>query len=362
MDTKNSTKKQIPTESNPNDKVNKFIDKTGVYIRKSKEYYDHVKNVIKETPLQIKILNITVPLALTYIFTIMFYNLAFSIIFSLLTFGVIALMSFPIAIGYMILYIIVISTQSSERLSILGTPIKETDIRKNKTPFDCANKSLIIKSNTLPKTLNKNYFSYTFWIYINNQTSSDKNYNTWNNFRYNEWKSVFYRGDAITANNLNILNQYPGVWLTPILNNMVVVFQNGSTVERLEITNVPFNKWVNYAIVVEKSAVSIYIDGLLDRTLNLSNSVAISEGNIYISGDKEISFATSVDSKKSGFAGSLAQLIYYNNALTPSDVYQSYEYYKRIVDDYQNKIKFKNTYKYDTSNLITNSDVYTIRT
>jgi hypothetical protein len=132
---------------------------------------------------------------------------------------------------------------------------------------------------------------------------------------------------------------------------MVIVFQNGSYVERLEITNVPFNKWVNYAGVVEAKSVSIYIDGLLDRTLNLYQNITIMNGyNLYIANDK----LASSKKNQSGFPGFLAELIYYNYALTAYDINKTYNYYKNIVENYQaNLIPTKN---YSISQLITNSD------
>ena len=102
METKNST-----------EKINLIIEKTSVAIRKTKAYYDYIKELIKNTPLQIKILNIVVPLTLTYVFTIFSYNLFFSIFFALLTFFVISLMNIPIAIGFLVLYIIIVSNRSN---------------------------------------------------------------------------------------------------------------------------------------------------------------------------------------------------------------------------------------------------------
>jgi len=349
METKNST-----------EKINLIIEKTSVAIRKTKAYYDYIKELIKNTPLQIKILNIVVPLTLTYVFTIFSYNLFFSIFFALLTFFVISLMNIPIAIGFLVLYIIIVSNRSNLIQNTLGTPIQETDIRK-KGPYYCANNPLIINNNQLAQTLNGGFFSYSFWIYIDNpnnisgSSSPTANSITWNNFRYNEWKSVFYRGTEIPlTGDLSSVVQYPGVWFTPVLNNMVIVFQNGNIIERLEVTNVPFNKWVNYFIVLEQKAVSIYIDGLLNRTLNLYQNISsdTNQSSIYVGNDALIN-----SDKLSGFAGYIAQLIYYDYALTPSDIYQSYLFYKIIIDNYQENINNKKSYNYNISNLITNSDV-----
>ena len=131
----------------------------------------------------------------------------------------------------------------------------------------------------------------------------------------------------------------------------MIVFQNGSYVERLELSNVPFNTWTNYTIVVETKSVSVYINGELDRTLNLYQNITIMNGyNLYIANDKN----SSKNKKNGGFAGNIAELIFYNYALTPSDVFRSYSYYKKILDNYQKDIIEKQNYS--IPGLITNSD------
>jgi len=347
-------------ENSKNKTVNKnfedFLRKTRSGIIQSKEYYNSVKTAIRNTPLQIKIANIVVPFIFTYTFTLLYYNLPLSILFAIITFIVILLMNTSMAIIFIILYIIIIVQTSLARKTSIGEPILETDINKNtdKIPYDCLAKSLTITNDRLPQDLQGGYFTYSFWLYLKGNNNSINNDNNWHSYRYNEWKSIFYRGDAILeTGDLSTLVQYPGFWLTPVMNNMVIVFQKGSNVERLEITNVPFNKWVNYAVVVEAKSVSIYIDGFLDRTLNLYQNVTIMNGyNLYLTSDMYTS--SNKEKKQSGFAGSIAELIYYNYALTQYDINKSYNYYKKIIDNYQNKVVSE--YKYTVSGLITNSD------
>lgn len=342
-----------------NQNLEDFLRKARSGIIQSKEYYNSVKTSIRNTPLQIKIANIVVPFTFTYTFTLLYYNLPLSILFALITFFVIFIMSTSIAIIFIILYIIIIVQTSLERKTSIGEPILETDINKNadKIPYDCLARSLTVTNDRLPQDLQGGYFTYSFWLYLKGNNNSINNDNNWHSYRYNEWKSIFYRGNPIEpSGDLSNLVQYPGFWLTPVMNNMVIVFQNGSYVERLEITNVPFNKWINYAVVVEAKSVSIYIDGLLDRTLNLYQNITIMNGyNLYLTSD----MYTSSNEKQSGFAGSIAELIYYNYALTQYDINKSYNYYKKIIYKYQNKIVSE--YKYTTSGLITNSDYRDIK-
>jgi len=257
------------------------------------------------------------------------------------------------AIMFFILYIISVTNAYNQIQNVIGIPILETDILKNKLgkPYDAMSGSLVISNSKLPQDLNGGYFSYSFWLYV-----SDDNFkNGKEGYRYNEWKSIFYRGNTINStNNVDLSNmiQYPGFWLSPNLNNLVAVFQDGTIVERIEIDNILLNEWFNVCVVVETKSVTIYINGLLDRSINLNQSIKIMNNyDLYITSDQELN-----KEDKSGFKGSIAELIYFNYALSPSLVYNSYLYYKNIINKYQKKINYDN--KYNIPSIITNSDYY----
>lgn len=343
--------KSIQSIDKKNNAINTFLKNSEVALRKGQHYYEKAQSLLDNTPIQLKIANIILPFSLTFVFTYINYKLGWSIFFAILTFLIILLMSKIIAIIFIILYIVTIINVTSERNNIIGKPFDETAISLKNKPFNCSQKGLVIQNTRMLKELNGGYFTYSFWLYINNNPL-EKNGATWDNYRNNEWKSVFYRGNPIeNSGDLSSLIQFPGVWLTPVLNNMVIVFQSGSYVERLEINDIPINNWVNINIVVETKSVSIYINGLLDRTLNLYQNITIMNGyNLYIANDKLISS----NKEQSGFAGFLAELIYYNYALTPADINNSYLYYKKIIDLYQDHNK--NNDKYIIPKLINNND------
>jgi hypothetical protein len=335
-----------------NNEINRFIQKTGDTIRTIKAKHDKIRNVYNNTPLQIKILNIVVPLILTYIFTVIKYNLTLSIIFTIITFIMIFIMSKMIAIIYLIFYIIIVTTKSQQVYTSLGSPILQTDIVNNGSPYNCQNKSLIVPNNNFEQEVSGGYFSYSFWLYINGNNNSINNNNNWNTYRYNEWKSVFYRGNPITSKNLETVIQFPGIWLTPVINDIVIIFNNGlGKYERIELDNVEFNTWINYVIVFELKSVSVYINGLLDRTLNLEQNIINMNGNnLYISSDQKSSI-----SGNGGFAGYIAELTYYSYALNVNNISNLYSYYKKIIQNYQNNIISKNTTSVSPT-LITNDD------
>jgi hypothetical protein len=332
--------------------INTFLENSEVVLRKGQHYYNTTKSLLDNTPIQLKIANIVIPFSLTFIFSYFYYNLPLSIIFAILTFLVAFLLSKMIAIIFIILYAVSISNIIAQRNNIIGKPFQETDIIKYKKPFNCTQNGLVIQSSRMLKELNGGYFTYSFWLYINNNPLLN-NGATWDTYRNNEWKSVFYRGNSIeNGGDLSSLIQFPGVWLTPVLNNIVIVFQNGSFVERLEINDIALNTWTNITIVVETKSVSIYINGLLDRTLNLYQNITLMNGyNLYVSNDKLIS----KNKDQYGFPGSLAELIYFNYALSPTDINNTYLYYKKIIDSYKYN-KNNNNYDYNIPKLINNKD------
>jgi hypothetical protein len=312
-------------------------------------------NYANNIPIQMKIATIVIFFSFAYIFTLINYILPLSIIFGIITFIVISfLLSKLLGMIFLVLYIVTIYNKSVERRTTVGEPISETDIvHNNVAPYKCIANQLVVTKDRLKQDLIGGYFTYNFWIYINGNNNALNNDDNWYSYRYKEWKNVFYRGTPMNPEgDLSSLVQYPGVWLTPILNNMVIVFQNASYVERFELTNIPFNTWTNVVIVVESKSVSIYMNGLLERTLNLSQSIKIMNGyNLYLTGDVLAS-----EHKQSGFAGYLAELIFYAYALTPHDIQKSYNYYKKILDVYQRKQYIDNKINYSTPGLITNSD------
>jgi hypothetical protein len=335
-----------------NNEFEKFIANTTISIRKSKEYYNTMKNLVDKTPIQIKIANILLPVILTYFFTYIYYNLTLSIFFAIVTFIIGNLLSKIMSLIFIILYVVLIVNQYNIRKTTVGEPILETDVVYNKKPYDCSIVGLTISSQKLPKDLNGGYFTYCFWLYLNGDDNRVKNNNTWTNYRYKEWKSIFYRGNAIdNSGDLSTLIQYPGFWLTPVINNLVIVFQNNNYVERIELLNIPLDSWTQIGVVVQAKSVSVYLNGLLDRTLNLYQNITIMNGyNLYIANDK----LASTKKNQSGFPGFLAELIYYNYALTAYNINKTYNYYKNILKNYQSNLT--PTKNYSISQLITNSD------
>jgi hypothetical protein len=254
-------------------------------------------------------------------------------------------------------------------------------IKKGK-PFVASLEKAVVSSKDIPQGSGTTDFTYSFWVYINsvNILPNNKDYqNTWMNYRYGDWKSVFYRGlnmnpgeeetttseEAEEDNNkkaVSLKEQFPGVWLAPTKNRMSIVFQNGEDkqkAERVDIDDLPLNKWFQVIIVVEGNSVSIFMNGKLENIIILNQFVptSMNERSIYLCNDSFLNFAPKRDSDSiftcpsgcedddgggsdsktslSGFPGFIGEMIYFPYALDNREIEKNYEYYKPIIESYQ---------------------------
>jgi len=345
-------------ENNINEDTKKFIENVSNKIKDASRGYLSVKEKWDNTSLLIKILNIGSSILLTFYFSSIHYSLPLSIIFFILSFVILFIFNKLFAFMYLAIYIIAMVEITNTKNIAYGIPLKVTDLNYTKTPLDCTASSsiLTIDSKEFQKELQLGNTTYSFWIYVNGSNNSG-NQNTWNTYRYKEWKSIMYRGDSISQ------TQFPGFWLTPTLNNLVIAFQyNNSKVERIQLDNFEMNKWINIITVIENKSVSIYIDGLLDRINNLDQiQPDVSTYNLYINNDytsvvPEEENNINISINKNGFPGYLTNVINYNYPLTANYIKEAYTYYKKIIDNYQTKLDNKNN-TYNVPSLITNSDV-----
>ena len=200
------------------------------------------------------------------------------------------------------------------------------------------------------------------WLFVNNSNSIYPN--NWNNYRYNEWKSILYAGDSeIQSSDTTNLNQYPGFWMTPKLNNIVVTFQTSSNkVDRFEVKNFPMNEWFNLTCVVERNSVAIYINCEMQNNFNLNTMIPgdYTDYNLYLANDAKLSNELNTDNKinKNGFPGFLGNLAYYNYALNQTDINMICKNYTHQFKNIQEKDNKNNSCK--KSCILTDSDTATL--
>ena len=130
-------------------------------------------------------------------------------------------------------------------------------------------------------------FSYTFWIYIDENTFNSK-----------KWHHVFHKGNS-SATPL----QAPGVWIYPSENKLAINMNTYNEVKvSCDIGNIPLNKWILISIVVVGKHMDVYVNSKLKKRCALNGIPKQNFGDLYIS-------------KWGGFNGYLSRFRYYSYAI-----------------------------------------------
>lgn len=314
---------------------------------------------------------ILVTLSLTYYYTYMSFSYYASLLFGLISAGILFRIDPVASVIYLFIYFYLFYYQWKKQKRMMGVIFPKTNMIKKNKPYIAS----YIPSKTNPfmiskeklQTPNPQQFSISLFMYVNSRNTfphKEGYQNTWNNYRFQDWKSVFYRGNNLeNETNLQIHRQYqfPGVWLSPKINNISIAFQNGESdqvVERVDIENIPMDEWFQLTIVVEGSSVLIYLNGKMENSvvLNQYAPTDLGDKNLYVGYDKNMNFDTTSSScpspctnadtstnanRKYGFSGFIANMVYFPYSLTTREVEHCYQIYKKSIDEYQDKIQKK---------------------
>ena len=193
-------------------------------------------------------------------------------------------------------------------------------------PNNIANKTLPVSENQLSGI----EFSYSTFLYINED--SDDGTGT------KSWKSVFYKG--YESSPFPLLG--PGVFVSsgetePTLRIMMNTYDKWFN--KLDIKNIPINKWFHLAIVVRSGSLDAYVNGNLANKLSLKGTLPYQNYQPLIlfpntktlEGDFSNN-ANGVTTEKRGvpagetffingkFSGYISNMIYFTYALTYSEI------------------------------------------
>ena len=180
-----------------------------------------------------------------------------------------------------------------------------------------ANKQIIVPqnprlTNSIPILRSKNQdkgmeFTYTIWLFINSLS-----------FDGGKAKHIFHKGSGKqldkTGNPTNVAagiygpNHAPGLYISPDSNSLLVymnTFQN--VIEKVEINDIPLNKWVNVAIRVEGKNMDVYINGTIAVRHVFTSIPKQNYGNLFVNLD-------------GGFDGFVSDLWYHDYALSGTEV------------------------------------------
>jgi hypothetical protein len=150
-------------------------------------------------------------------------------------------------------------------------------------------------------------FTISFWIYITD----------WS-YRVNDPKAIIIKGDFY-GNNSDNTQVAPGIWLAPDKNNLIVatsiIGQNSPQI--CDVSNIPIQKWVHVAYVLENRTVDVYVNCKLERSCVLTGVPKLNNKQLHLFPENNKVGNTD---KQTGFMGQLSSLRYFSSALKPIDV------------------------------------------
>jgi hypothetical protein len=175
------------------------------------------------------------------------------------------------------------------------------------------------------RSVNKNdglEFTWSVWIHVDDFS-----------YKQDEYKHVFHKGnDDINITTppigMNFPNNAPGLYITPKVNNLLIVMNTFEKInEEIIVNDLPLNKWVNVIIRVSNQyQLDVYINGTLTKRHILKGVPKQNYGDVYAS-------------MNGGFSGYTSNLRYFNTDLGTNQI-------QKIVDNGPNmKIKSNNLLK-----------------
>ena len=161
------------------------------------------------------------------------------------------------------------------------------------------------KDNSVPILRSNNErdgieFTWRVWLYID-----DLEYGR------GRMKHIFHKGDAeLTSENtdINSTSICPALYLDSNKNSLVLFMNTfGSMNEKVEIDDIPLNKWINVAIRLEGKIMDIYINGKVSKRHIFKSVPMQNYGDTYVNAN-------------GGYSGMISDLWYHNRALTGVEI------------------------------------------
>ena len=156
-----------------------------------------------------------------------------------------------------------------------------------------------IKPRRPPRNTNPYAFTYSLWVYV-----SDWNY------KFGSWKNIFVRTER---KGKGFIDMEPGLFFYPKTNSIHArISTTADSLEGCDIKNIPLQKWVHIAYVLNNRNVDMYVDGKLERSCVLKGIPVIRDNSrVYIA-------------KDGGFYGQISRFQFFGHALEPNDVLTLY--------------------------------------
>lgn len=155
-------------------------------------------------------------------------------------------------------------------------------------------------------------FTYSVWILLNSTNTNSKYAHIFN-------KGIV-DGSNITISGVNNMSNAPGLYVkgntdgTSTLRVYMDTFSKSGPIQNIDeqrttmdISGVPYNKWVNVIIRVENRILDVYINGVLTQHKDLGYVPRQNFGDVYVC-------------QNGGFSGKLSDLRYYAKSLNVFEI------------------------------------------
>lgn len=212
-----------------------------------------------------------------------------------------------------------------------------------------------INGNKFPTPNDGQYgteFTYMGWLYINGTNFVENNGSSCDTSNgIGKKRCIFVKGSNDYLNNGGEINypllQAPGLWIYPTVNKLEINMNTfASTNETCNIGNIPVGKWFHIVIMLIGNSMDIYINGQLKKRCKFKGVPKLNYGDFYLT-------------PWGGFDGYISRFKYYNKALQPYEIEQSFyegpsneipkgqvsDKPPYLADDYWMKTGFPNTTK-----------------
>jgi hypothetical protein len=209
-------------------------------------------------------------------------------------FIILVLIVFIFLVNLGILLIGYFSSPASSPLLVSGTMNGSSELVVSQDPKN-KNAIQVQRSNNQMTGIE---FTWGVWLIINDIDKKKYSY-----------QNIFNKGDGYyDASGLSTVNNSPGLYLDNTGGNaklhiMMNTVSNSNPTESIDVVNIPLRKWFHCAIRMKNKVMDVYINGVVSARLVLKDVPKQNYNDVNIC-------------KNGGFNGQLADLQYFDRALT----------------------------------------------
>ena len=173
-----------------------------------------------------------------------------------------------------------------------------------RTPLRIDQNPAVADSITLLRSKNQEdgiELTYSVWIYIKDI----------NDYKSGQLKHIFHKGseDFHSESGMAGPNNAPGLYIDGTTNKLIAVMNTFDALEhaKIEIDNIPMNKWINVIMRIENKAMDVYINGTIAGRHVTDSVYKQNYGDLYVN-------------HYGGFLGMLSSLRYFNRGITTMEI------------------------------------------